>query len=394
MIVAVLRTQSRPTARSWRQSIQAELSRVPPPIRSGSATASSTMQMPPIRSRTGWCSSSRPTRAEPASERDEAVAGSVHADSAAVRLPSDPQAHPSPDDRPDREGPEQLQRRAQPGATVRSRAGRRRPLGRAPRDRHRSSIRPPEIFGTEDTVPACGIDHWATPGSSSRSSGSAATTSGAGSTSTAPAPSSTRRSTPASRSWTPRTSTATRARARRCSARCSRAGASEVVLATKFGMDMDGANGPDWGARGSRRYIRLAVEASLRRLQTDWIDLYQYHAPDGITPLEETVAALDELVREGQGALHRLVELRRLAGRRRRLVRRGTPVRAGTSARRTATRCSTGRWNASSLRRASRTASGSCPTSRSRTACSPASTAAASRRRRARAWSRPPRHRA
>ncbi len=74
----------------------------------------------------------------------------------------------------------------------------------------------------------------------------------------------------------------------------------EVVLATKFGMDMNGANGPDWGARGSRRYIRLAVEASLVRLQTDWIDLYQYHAPDGVTPLEETLAALDELVREGK----------------------------------------------------------------------------------------------
>jgi aryl-alcohol dehydrogenase-like predicted oxidoreductase len=74
----------------------------------------------------------------------------------------------------------------------------------------------------------------------------------------------------------------------------------QVVLATKFGMDMGGANGPDWGARGSRRYIRLAVEASLRRLRTDWIDLYQYHAPDGVTPLDETVAALDELVQEGK----------------------------------------------------------------------------------------------
>jgi aryl-alcohol dehydrogenase-like predicted oxidoreductase len=73
-----------------------------------------------------------------------------------------------------------------------------------------------------------------------------------------------------------------------------------VVLATKFGMDMNGANGPDWGARGSRRYVRIAVESSLQRLQTDWIDLYQYHQPDGITPLEETVSALDELVREGK----------------------------------------------------------------------------------------------
>jgi aryl-alcohol dehydrogenase-like predicted oxidoreductase len=74
----------------------------------------------------------------------------------------------------------------------------------------------------------------------------------------------------------------------------------EVVLATKFGMDMQGANGPDWGARSSRRYLRLAVESSLRRLQTDWIDLYQLHQHDQVTPIEETVAALDELVREGK----------------------------------------------------------------------------------------------
>jgi aryl-alcohol dehydrogenase-like predicted oxidoreductase len=73
-----------------------------------------------------------------------------------------------------------------------------------------------------------------------------------------------------------------------------------IVLATKFGMNMEGANGPDWGARGSRRYIRLAVESSLKRLQTDWIDLYQYHAPDGITPIGETLDALDELVAEGK----------------------------------------------------------------------------------------------
>jgi aryl-alcohol dehydrogenase-like predicted oxidoreductase len=75
---------------------------------------------------------------------------------------------------------------------------------------------------------------------------------------------------------------------------------SEVVIATKFGADMQGANGPDWGARGSRRYIRIAVEASLRRLGTDWIDLYQLHTPDPHTPIEETLAALDELVQEGK----------------------------------------------------------------------------------------------
>ena len=74
----------------------------------------------------------------------------------------------------------------------------------------------------------------------------------------------------------------------------------QVVLATKFGMDMEGANGPDWGARGSRRYIRRAVEASLRRLDTDWIDLYQMHRPCPVTPIEETLGALDELVTEGK----------------------------------------------------------------------------------------------
>lgn len=74
----------------------------------------------------------------------------------------------------------------------------------------------------------------------------------------------------------------------------------QVVVATKFGADMGGANGPDWGVRGSRRYIRLAVENSLRRLNTDWIDLYQMHVPDPHTPIEETLAALSELVAEGK----------------------------------------------------------------------------------------------
>ncbi|HET7387810.1 MAG TPA: aldo/keto reductase [Nocardioidaceae bacterium] len=74
----------------------------------------------------------------------------------------------------------------------------------------------------------------------------------------------------------------------------------DVVVATKFGMDMHGANGPDWGARASRRYLRKAVEASLRRLATDHIDLYQLHQPDLVTPIEETVSAMNELVAEGK----------------------------------------------------------------------------------------------
>ena len=74
----------------------------------------------------------------------------------------------------------------------------------------------------------------------------------------------------------------------------------QVVLATKFGKPMgDRIAGPH-EARGSRRYIRRAVESSLRRLRTDHIDLYQMHEPDERTPIEETLAALHELVLEGK----------------------------------------------------------------------------------------------
>jgi aryl-alcohol dehydrogenase-like predicted oxidoreductase len=69
-----------------------------------------------------------------------------------------------------------------------------------------------------------------------------------------------------------------------------------VVLATKFGHDM----GDGEQARGSRSYMRKALDASLRRLQTEWVDLYQYHRPDGVTPLAETIGALEELAGEGR----------------------------------------------------------------------------------------------
>lgn len=71
----------------------------------------------------------------------------------------------------------------------------------------------------------------------------------------------------------------------------------DVVLATKFAKPMDAA-----GHRrgGSRRHIFWAVEGSLRRLRTDWIDLYQMHEPDPDTPIEETLRALDDLVRQGK----------------------------------------------------------------------------------------------
>jgi aryl-alcohol dehydrogenase-like predicted oxidoreductase len=70
----------------------------------------------------------------------------------------------------------------------------------------------------------------------------------------------------------------------------------QVVLATKFGMNMHDDRGP----RGSRDYVRHAIDASLRRLRTDVVDYYWYHQPDGQTPIEETLGALDELVTAGK----------------------------------------------------------------------------------------------
>ncbi len=71
----------------------------------------------------------------------------------------------------------------------------------------------------------------------------------------------------------------------------------DIVLASKFGLPMD-EGGRLRGA--SRAYVMSAVEASLKRLRTDWIDLYQLHRPDPATPIEETLRALDDLVRQGK----------------------------------------------------------------------------------------------
>src|SRR5260370_31208737 len=71
----------------------------------------------------------------------------------------------------------------------------------------------------------------------------------------------------------------------------------DIVLATKFARPMDAASRMQ-GA--SRHYIMAEIEASLRRLKTDWIDLYQQHQPDPLTPIEETLRALDDLVRQGK----------------------------------------------------------------------------------------------
>lgn len=70
----------------------------------------------------------------------------------------------------------------------------------------------------------------------------------------------------------------------------------EVMVATKFGWDQDRTS----PSGGSAPYIRNAIEGSLRRLGTDHVDLYQYHRPDGVTPIEETLGTLAELVREGK----------------------------------------------------------------------------------------------
>ncbi|AZC13586.1 aldo/keto reductase [Microbacterium sp. ABRD28] len=74
----------------------------------------------------------------------------------------------------------------------------------------------------------------------------------------------------------------------------------QVVLATKFGHSGRDMGYGLAGAKASRAYIRRAVDASLTRLQTDWIDLYQLHTPDPGTPMEETLDALNDLVREGK----------------------------------------------------------------------------------------------
>jgi aryl-alcohol dehydrogenase-like predicted oxidoreductase len=82
-----------------------------------------------------------------------------------------------------------------------------------------------------------------------------------------------------------------------CLGQILRSRRKSIVLATKFGLPMDDS-GKLRGA--SRRYVMQAAEASLRRLKTDWIDLYQLHRPDAQTPLEETLRALDDLVKAGK----------------------------------------------------------------------------------------------
>jgi len=142
----------------------------------------------------------------------------------------------------------------------------------------------------------------------------------------------------------------------------------QVVLATKFGYQTaDMGYGPAAGAKGGRGYIRRAVENSLRRLRTDYIDLYQLHTPDPVTPIEETLAALGELVAEGKV---RYLGHSNFAGRSpRRPARRVNWAAPGSFLRRTAGRCSNARPRPRSCPRPGTSASGCCLTIRWRTAC-------------------------
>jgi aryl-alcohol dehydrogenase-like predicted oxidoreductase len=70
----------------------------------------------------------------------------------------------------------------------------------------------------------------------------------------------------------------------------------DIVLLSKFGVDLDNARVRD----SSRAYVMRAIEGSLRRLGTDWLDIYMIHWPDDATPIAETLRALDDLVRDGK----------------------------------------------------------------------------------------------
>jgi aryl-alcohol dehydrogenase-like predicted oxidoreductase len=157
----------------------------------------------------------------------------------------------------------------------------------------------------------------------------------------------------------------------------------DIVLATKFGMPMDEA-GILKGA--SRRYILSAVEASLQRLKTDWIDLYQLHVPDPLTLIEETLRALEDLIRQGKvryiGCSNlpawQVVEALWTA-------RPGTSVSTPLCRVRMSTACSCVIRNASSCQPWKRMGSGYCRNFLWRPVCYPASTSGISRCRKVRA---------
>jgi aryl-alcohol dehydrogenase-like predicted oxidoreductase len=75
---------------------------------------------------------------------------------------------------------------------------------------------------------------------------------------------------------------------------------NKYVIATKFGWEIDDNNKVTWTINGKREYVKIAVERSLKNLNTDYIDLYYMHRLDKSTPVEETVEAMSELVKEGK----------------------------------------------------------------------------------------------
>ena len=135
----------------------------------------------------------------------------------------------------------------------------------------------------------------------------------------------------------------------------------DVLIATKFAMPM--GEGP-FTRGGSRHYIERAVAASLRRLGTDYIDVYQMHQPDGGHADRGDAGGADGFGAPWGRALHRALELQRLADRRTRTGRRGARVWRGSFRRKTSGACWSARWSRRSCRPAASSGWGSCPSSR------------------------------
>ena len=146
----------------------------------------------------------------------------------------------------------------------------------------------------------------------------------------------------------------------------------DIVLATKCSGAMSGR---PWDRGTSRKHILDAIEGSLRRLRTDYVDLYQLHHPDPATPIDETLRALDDVVRAGRPATSAARTSPRTRWRGRSAAARCSASAASIPCSR-ATTCSSGRSSGSSCPCAWRRASASFPITRSPAGSSPASTAA------------------
>ena len=143
----------------------------------------------------------------------------------------------------------------------------------------------------------------------------------------------------------------------------------QVVLATKFGHEAVDMGYGDLGPKGGRAYIRRAVDESLRRLRTDHVDLYQLHTPDPMTPIAETLTALDELVREGKVRYIGSSNFTGCPARRGRDTARQLGLSPRSSRRRTTGRCSSATSRTTPCRRPRPRASACCRSSRWPTDC-------------------------